>query len=117
MSTQPISVLLVDDDEITCDLFKTIMYHHQYPLVVFHDAETAIDYIKTHQPAPEAIVIDIFLPGLDGYQMANVVRKDGLDVDSTLIATTAYYTSDTPASVRLQGFDGYLPKPFSTAEI
>lgn len=110
METTPIRVMLVDDDPNACDVFRLVMNHYDYPILVAGDAETALDYLQSYQP--DVIVLDIFLPGLDGYQALKQIRRDALAPSSRVVATTAYYTSDTEQEALRQGFDGYLAKPF-----
>src|SRR4051812_16920557 len=93
MSAEPFSVLLVDDDETTSNLFRMVLEHHNMPLTVVNDAETALTYLKTN--TPDVVVIDIFLPGMDGYQTLAAIRKNNLGAQASFIATTSYYTLDT----------------------
>ncbi len=115
MASESFSVLLVDDDDTTSNLFKLILEHHQLPLTIVHDAETALDYLKAH--TPDIIVIDIFLPGMDGYQTLTSIRKNGLADGAICIATTSYYTSDTRNEALARGFSGYIPKPLDTEHL
>src|SRR3954468_13006482 len=61
-------VMLVDDDEDTQKIFRVVMQHYQLPLEIFTDAESALERLK-EKPDPDVMVIDIVLPGIDGYQM------------------------------------------------
>lgn len=106
-----LSVLLVDDDPQARDIFQIVMDFHDLPLTVKTDAESALAYLEKN--AHDVVVMDIFLPGLDGYQALQRIRNNALVPDCKVIATTAYYTNDTPQEVANRGFDGYLPKPFS----
>ena len=110
-----VSVLLVDDDPHVGSIFELVMNHHQLPLAVVNDAEQAIDYLQNH--VPSIIVVDLFLPGLDGYQLLREIRKIGLESHCRLVATTAYYTNDTQQEVLNRGFDGFLPKPFAAENL
>jgi CheY-like chemotaxis protein len=112
MSAEPFSVLLVDDDETTTHLFEMVLEHHQLPLTVMPDAEAALNYLRSN--TPDVIVLDIFLPGMDGYQTLATIRKQGLAEGALCIATTSYYTTDTKQEVLVRGFNGYLPKPLDT---
>ena len=56
------SVLLVDDDSDTHNLFQMVMDHHNHELVIVTDAEAALSYLKAN--TPDIIVMDIFLPGI-----------------------------------------------------
>ncbi len=115
MPGQPFSVLLIDDDDITADIFQMVLEHHQVALTAVKEAQSAFDYLQDHQP--DVIVIDIFLPGLDGYQILSAIRKNRLADDAVCIATTGYHTSDTPAETIARGFNGYLPKPLNPNQI
>jgi CheY-like chemotaxis protein len=115
MSDPNISVLLVDDDPDACAIFKLVMDHYQLPLKVVGDATTALTYLETNDP--NIIVIDIMLPGTDGYQTLHQIRKIRAKSNCHFIATTAYYTSDTSQEVINRGFDGYIPKPFESAKL
>jgi two-component system nitrogen regulation response regulator GlnG len=106
------SVLLVDDDPHVRDVFQLVMKHYKMPLAVASDAESALDYLKSN--TPDVIVMDLFLPGLDGYQALNRIRKGALASGSKIVATTAYYTQDTETEVFQRGFDGYLAKPIDS---
>jgi CheY-like chemotaxis protein len=110
MNGQPLSVLLVDDDFDAQSVFELVMQHHKVPFNIVGDAESALDFLKTH--TPDIVVMDIFLPGMDGYQALDRIRRSALASRSRIIATTAYYTNDTQQEVIRRGFDGYVPKPF-----
>jgi CheY-like chemotaxis protein len=115
MTQRPISILLVDDDPGTRDVFQLVMDHYQMPLITFEDAEGALVYLQNH--TPDVIVLDLFLPDLDGYQVLKQIRRNSLAPDSRFVATTAYHTADTEHETITQGFDGYLPKPFDSTQL
>ncbi len=115
MEEQPFSVLLVDDDADACAIFRLVMNHHHLALDVVRDAESALEYLKIH--TPDIIVMDIFLPGLDGYQALKQIRKAALAPGCRVIATTAYYTTDTRDEALGRGFDGYIAKPFQSHDV
>ncbi len=107
------SILLVDDDPDACALFRMVMKHHNLSAEVLGSAESALEYLQTHNP--DIVIMDIFLPGLDGFHALKQIRKASLAPNSRFIATTAYYTDDTEQEVYSRGFDGYIPKPFDAA--
>ena len=110
MSEHPITVLLVDDDFDAQSVFELVMQHYKVPFDIVGDAESALDFLKTH--TPDVVLMDIFLPGMDGYQALDRIRRSATASSTRVIATTAYYTNDTQQEVIRRGFDGYLPKPF-----
>ena len=107
-------VLLVDDDEDTQKIFRVVMQHYQLPLEIFTDAESALERLK-EKPDPDVMVIDIVLPGIDGYQMLG--RSRILAPDCQMVATTAYHSQSTANEVVNWGFNGYLPKPLQPATL
>ncbi len=111
MPSVPLSVLLIDDDRDARNVFQMITEHHHLHITLLENAEDAYKYLT--KSTPDVIVIDIFLPGIDGYQALHYIRKHGLAPQSAVVATTAYYTSDTQREVLAWGFNGYLPKPFN----
>jgi CheY-like chemotaxis protein len=107
-------VMLVDDDEDTQKIFRVVMQHYQLPLEIFTDAESALERLK-EKPDPDVMVIDIVLPGIDGYQMLG--RSRVLAPDCQMVATTAYHSQTTANDVVNWGFNGYLPKPLQPATL
>ncbi len=110
MTSLPLSVLLVDDDRDARNVFQMIVEHYHLQITVVESAEDAYKYLT--KSTPDVIVMDIFLPGIDGYQALHHIRKHGLAPSSAVVATTAYYTPDTAREVLAWGFNGYLQKPF-----
>lgn len=109
------SVLLVDDDPHTCNIFQLAMEHHNIPLTIMNTAEQALDYMEHHKP--EVVILDLFLPDIDGYQALKRIKARVESPTCRFVATTAYYTNDTRQDVMQYGFDGYLPKPFDTEKL
>ncbi|MBI5666384.1 MAG: response regulator [Chloroflexi bacterium] len=109
MTTQTLSVLLVDDDPYVCDIFQLILQHHELPLTTFDNAQQAIQYLQAH--STDIVILDLFLPEMDGYRALDAIRRLPGGRRCKVIATTAYYTQDTGTEVMNRGFDGYLPKP------
>ena len=107
-------VVLVDDDEDTQKIFRMVMAHHQIELQIFTDAESALEQLKD-APEPDVMVIDIVLPGIDGYQMLGRSRK--FAPRCRMVATTAYHSQSTANEIANWGFNGYLPKPLQPATL
>ena len=116
MMTKSISsVLLVDDDPNVRGVVELVMQHYQIQLNVVNDAETALDYLESNQPM--IVIMDIFLPGMDGYQALKKLRSSDDTLKQTVIATSAYYTSDSAQSITDSGFDGFIPKPIDPTQL
>jgi CheY-like chemotaxis protein len=110
-----LTVLLVDDDPNIQSLFQIVLDHHGIELVGTPDPAIALEYLADH--TPDIIVIDIFLPTSDGYKMLQAIRSLAHLQHCPVIATTAYYTTDTVTDIEQSGFDGYLLKPLDPQQL
>ncbi|MCC6617317.1 MAG: response regulator [Anaerolineae bacterium] len=115
MDTEQLSVLLLDDDFHTRELFKLVFLHHSLPLETVTTIDEALDYLQTHTPS--VVVVDLVMPETNGYEAFDAMRRLPSSVQMRFVATTAYHTAETPMEVRAYGFHGYLPKPFSVEDL
>lgn len=115
MSQAPLSVLLLDDDYHTRELFKLVFAHHDLELNTMTTTDAALEYLQTK--TPNVVVIDLVMPDMDGYAALEQMRSLPRGSQMRFVATTAYHTSDTAQQVYERGFHGYLPKPFSVEEL
>jgi CheY-like chemotaxis protein len=108
------TVLLVEDDPNTQSMFQMVMDHYDIDLVIAEDEDAALNAFE--EKRPDLVVMDIFLPNTDGYRVMNAMRSL-TGIMPPVVATTAYYTSDTLEDIQDAGFDGYLLKPLDPNEI
>ncbi len=109
------SILLVDDDPSVGDMFQAVADFKHLDLTVATNAEAAYDYLS--RAVPDVIVMDVFMPGIDGYQAFRHIRQQSLGGDRPIVAITAYYTSDTEQDVLAWGFNGFVAKPFDPSKL
>ncbi len=115
MDIQNMLIVLVDDDLHARNVFQMVMEFHQMSVSMFDNAEAAIEHLQNNKP--DVVVMDLFLPGLDGYQALDKIRRAGIAQGCSFIAATSYYTNDTQTEVISRGFDGYIAKPFSAQHL
>lgn len=115
MSKTPFSVLLLDDDFHTRELFELVFAHHELELISVTTTGAALAHLRKH--TPDVVVIDLVMPEIDGFTALAEMRKVAANPATPFVATTAYYSSDTAEKVYAHGFHGYLPKPFSVEEL
>jgi DNA-binding response OmpR family regulator len=105
--------ILVVEDELT--LQETLAYnlkHQGYEVETANDGQTAID--KAKQINPDLILLDIMLPGIDGFEVCRILRKD---MSVPILMLTAR-DDEIDRVVGLEvGADDYLTKPFSMREL
>lgn len=108
-------VLVVDDNPDHLALLAELLRDRGYEVIEAHDATEALRVISNQKP--DACVIDIGLPGMDGYELARRLREMPETRDSRLIAVTGYGTKADEESFEEAGFDHFFPKPMNIEEI
>lgn len=108
-STAAQRVLLVDDNADAVESMEILLQAFGYEVATALHPELALAKLETFAPA--AAVIDIGLPGMDGYQLATEIRRRLAGKPMRLIAFTGYGGPDDIARAREAGFDAHLVKP------
>ena len=102
-------VLLVDDNVDAVESMEILLQAFGYEVATAVHPDVALARLEAFDPA--AAVIDIGLPGMDGYQLATEIRRRLGGKPMRLIAFTGYGGADDIARARLAGFDAHLVKP------
>jgi CheY-like chemotaxis protein len=84
-----------------------------YAVEVAHDGVSALERIR--QSEPRLVLLDIGMPGLDGYEVARRLRSEGSA--AVLVAITGYGRREDQARAREAGFDHHLTKPVDLDEL
>ena len=105
-------VLVVDDDINICELLKLYLKKEGFTVSIANDGTSAVKTFNEFQP--DITLLDIMLPGLDGWQVCREIRKTS---DKPIIMLTARSeTFDKVLSLEL-GADDYVTKPFEPKEV
>ena len=105
-------VLIVDDESNICELLRMYLEKGGYDTVIAHDGQTALTKFRVENP--DLVLLDIMLPGLDGWQVCREIRKTS---DKPIIMLTAKgETFDKVLGLEL-GADDYVTKPFDAKEV
>lgn len=105
-------ILVVDDERSILDLVTAYLEQEGYEYVTAMDGDSGLESAKMF--APDIIVLDIMLPGMDGIEVLTELRKES---DAYVIILTAK-AEETDKIVGLSvGADDYLTKPFSPREL
>lgn len=105
-------IMVADDDVNICELLRLYLEKEQYNVVIANDGNEAIAKFNTE--SPELILLDIMMPGLDGWQVCREIRKRS-NVPIIMI-TAKGETFDKVLGLEL-GADDYVVKPFDAKEI
>jgi two-component system, chemotaxis family, CheB/CheR fusion protein len=105
----PRRVLVVDDNVDSAVSLRMLLEMDGHQVDVAHDGPTALQ--KIEQIRPQVALLDIGLPGMDGYQVARALRRDPLGGSIWLVAVSGYSHAEHRRSAKEAGFDRYLVKP------
>jgi len=109
----PRRVLIVDDNEDAANSLAMILKLSGYETASVYTAADALERAAAFRP--DVVLLDIGLPGMDGYEVAQKLRElPGLR-DIRLVAVTGYGQSDDRLRARDAGFDDHLTKPVEFA--
>jgi two-component system response regulator MprA len=106
-------ILVVDDDRAVRDALRRVLTLADYEVECVEDGEAALDAVTRR--AADALVLDIGMPGIDGFEVCRRLRADGNRVP-ILMLTARVDVADRVAGLDA-GADDYLPKPFDVEEL
>jgi two-component system, OmpR family, response regulator CpxR len=107
-----VHILLVDDDAELCSLLSEFLRREGFDVECAHEGHSGLE--KAGQPGVDLVVLDVMLPGLDGFEILRRLRQHS---KVPVIMLTAR-GEDVDRIVGLElGADDYLPKPFNPREL
>ena len=110
-----LTILVVDDDETNLTLARALLEADGFAVVTAVDAMSTFDVLKDVDPA--LILMDIQLPGMDGWELTRRLKKNIVTSHIPVIAVTAYGTHGDAERAREAGFVEFVAKPVSTREL
>jgi two-component system response regulator MprA len=108
-----VRILVVDDDRAVRESLRRSLSFNGYSVALAQDGVEALDLISTDRP--DAVVLDVMMPRLDGLEVCRQLRSTGDDLP-ILVLTARDSVSERVAGLDA-GADDYLPKPFALEEL
>jgi len=105
------SVLLVEDDAETRLAYRTLLEHAGWSVCEAGDGEQALQMVDS--ALPRVAVIDISIPGIDGWEMARRLKLDERTRGVPVLLVTGHALDEDRQRARNLGCSGYLVKPVS----
>lgn len=102
-------VLLVDDFDDAREMYGHYLRHHGYRPLEAATGEEALTLAVAHLPA--VILMDLQLPGIDGWEITRRLKRDGRTSHIPIIALTAHALDRERERTRQAGCDAFLSKP------
>jgi CheY-like chemotaxis protein len=102
-------ILVIDDDEALLEVMRGFLGSSGYDVETARHGFLAGYLAGTHRP--EVILLDIMMPGLDGYEVLSLMRRRPEARAIPVLACTSLKGPEVEARIRAAGFDGYVRKP------
>jgi CheY-like chemotaxis protein len=111
----PRRIVVADDNEDSAQSFAMLLSFSGHEVRIAHDGEEALDAMRDFRP--DIAFLDIGMPRLSGYEVAELVRAEPWGRDMKLIAVTGWGQPDDKARARTAGFDQHLVKPIDPTDV
>ena len=111
----PEKILIVDDDMETLRLVGMMLQRQGYEIAAANTGELALE--TAVKVKPSLIILDVVMPGMDGYQIARELRKNPLCTHIPILMFTAKNQTGDKIAGYGAGADDYLTKPVHPAEL
>lgn len=108
-------VLVADDDKDAVITLATVLRHEGYEVREVYRGDAVLGMLREFEP--DAVLLDIGMPGMTGYEVARKLRERLGDESPLLIAITGWKKSADRILGQIVGFDHYVTKPYSTDEL
>jgi CheY-like chemotaxis protein/anti-sigma regulatory factor (Ser/Thr protein kinase) len=108
-------LLVVDDDSVAQTIASHVLRRHSYDVECVCNGAAAID--KASRATFDLILLDLQMPGMDGFQTARYIRAIPAYADTPIIAVTANCSSDYRDRCIKTGMQGFLAKPVQSKEL
>jgi DNA-binding response OmpR family regulator len=106
-------ILIIDDDTQLTELLIEFLGSYKYEVIAIHDPKKGLAYLDKNSDI-NVIILDIMLPGMDGFQVLRKIREN-LSIPVVMLTARGEVT-DRIVGLEL-GADDYLPKPFEPREL
>lgn len=115
MSKSPVSVLVVDDNPLNLELATHVLERAGHTVRQASSGPEALQAVRNEPPG--LILMDIGLPGMDGYAVLGELKKDPATSGIPVVALTAYAMAEDQQRALASGFDGFITKPFEVKSL
>ena len=108
-------ILVVEDNQDNRELVVKVLKINGYDVIEAVDGQEAIE--KTRAENPDLILMDLFIPKIDGYEVTRRLKRDRDLKSIPIIALTAHAMKGDMEVALAAGCDGYIPKPIDVREL
>ena len=106
---------MVDDNPLNLELVTDILEAATLEVITFATAEAGIEAAFAEKP--DVILMDVGLPGMDGYEAVRILRDDARTAALPIVALTAHAMVNDEARALAAGFTAHIAKPIDTRSL
>lgn len=111
----PQTVLVAEDERNLVEALSFLMRRAGFEVSVARDGPTTVEMTRTLNP--DLVLLDVMLPGFDGFEVVSAIRKTGLQKQPRILMLTAKSHEKDRRKALALGVDDYVTKPFSNREV
>ena len=108
-------VLVVEDEPLLLALAHKILNHSGYQVMLATNGAAAVTQALESEPAPELVLMDLALPGVDGWEATAIIKARKPDLP--VIAVSAHAMVSDRQRREDAGFDDFLAKPYARSDL
>jgi two-component system, cell cycle response regulator DivK len=108
-------ILVIEDQPDNRQILRDLLTSADFEVIEAEDGEAGLVAAATHRP--DLILMDIQLPGIDGYEATRRLKADALLHAIPVIAVTSYALAGDADKARAAGCDAYFSKPYSPRQL
>jgi two-component system, cell cycle response regulator DivK len=111
----PNRVLVVEDNVLNLKLVRDVLLHAGFDVVEARSGEDGI--VRALEDQPDIILMDLQLPGIDGTETMQTIKRTPMGSNIPIVALTAFAMAEDRERALRNGFDGYLSKPINIRDL
>lgn len=108
-------ILAVDDIPVNQTLLKSQLRFSEYEVITASNGKEALQKIANDHP--DAVLLDIMMPGMDGFEVLEAIRQNPETEELPVIMLTSLSEMEHHAHATMKGANGYLTKPLVTNQL
>ena len=108
-------ILMIDDDPFAIATLQALLQADHYKFLVAQNGEEGLEKARAFHP--DLILLDIMMPGMDGFSLCERIRKEKDISESTIVMITALDDKESKIKGFEAGADDYITKPFDKVEL
>jgi len=107
-------ILIVDDDTTITELMRSLVQMEGHKPTIVNNSLEAVEVAKTVKP--DLITLDLMMPGLNGYELCEILHKDPMFSNTPIVIISAKDDAESKQKALIAGARDYITKPFDVDE-